>query len=654
MLAMTSVRILVVEDEAIVALDLRKRLSSLGYEVVDVTAQGEKAVEIARKHRPDLTLMDIRLRGEMDGIKAADIIRTELFLPVVYLTAHADNATVDRARVTEPFGYILKPFDERELRTVIEMALYKHEAEIKLRESERRYATTLASIGDGVIATDKNGAVTFLNKVAEKLTGWSSDDAKGIPLTKVFNICNEDTRLPIINPVARVLAEGVIVGLANHTILIDREGNEVPIDDCASPILDEQGNVTGAVLVFRDVTQTRHIEQHMRHAQKMEAVGQLAGGIAHDFNNMLTVILNYSELLADLAGPDHPWSHFLSEIHQAGKRSADLTSQLLTFCRKQLVEPRAIDLNEAVLKTEKMLQRLIGENIELSVNLSPDLGCVLMDIGQIERILVNLAINARDAMPDQGKLRIETSNITVSSSQFPTLAEGIYRCLTVSDNGHGIPVPYQHRIFEPFFTTKEPGKGTGLGLAAVYGIVKRCRGDIAFDTVVGSGTTFRIYLPAAPEAAPTDQSSARLNLPKGNEIILLVEDEDSVRAVSRHILTSCGYNVLEAENGAQAIQVAQRNVGRIDIVVTDVIMPVMGARVMLNELRKILPNLKVLFLSGYGDESLSSEVVEFAKSMFLQKPYSIAQLTMAVRWVLDGQSGTPQFGFENGGSKGDS
>ena len=191
---MTLVKILVVEDEAIVALDLRKRLSSLGYEVIDVTAQGEKAVEIARKHRPALTLMDIRLRGEMDGIQAAEIIRNELGLPVVYLTAHADEATVDRALRTEPFGYILKPFDERELRTVIEMALYKHNAERKLRESERRYATTLASIGDGVIATDKNGIVTFLNKVAEKLTGWLKVDAQGVPLIKIFNICNEETR----------------------------------------------------------------------------------------------------------------------------------------------------------------------------------------------------------------------------------------------------------------------------------------------------------------------------------------------------------------------------------------------------------------------------------------------------------------------------
>ncbi len=645
---MTAVRILVVEDEAIVALDLRKRLTNLGYEIVDVTALGEQAVAIARLHRPDLTLMDIRLRGEMDGITAADIIRTELGLPVVYLTAHADDATVDRARVTEPFGYILKPFDERELRTAIEMAVYKHETERKLRESERRYATTLASIGDGVIATDRNGAVTFLNPVAEKLTGWSSVEAQGIPLAQVFDICDEETRLPVSNPVARVLADGVVVGLANHTILVNREGSEIPIDDCASPIFDGRGELTGAVLVFRDVTHARQIEQHMRHAQKMEAVGQLAGGIAHDFNNMLTVILNYSEMLVDSAGPGHPWSHFFSEIHRAGKRSADLTSHLLAFCRKQLVEPQDIDLNEAVRRAEQMLRRLIGENIELSVGLSPNLGFVRMDAGQIERILVNLAVNARDAIPDQGRLRIETSNVMISSTQFPTLADGTYRCLLISDNGHGIPAAYQHRIFEPFFTTKNLGEGTGLGLATVYGIVKQCGGHIAFETEIGSGTTFRIYLPPAPGASNAEKSLATMNLPKGNETVLLVEDEDSVRAVSRHILTLCGYTVLEAENGAKAIQIAESDAARIDIIVTDVVMPVMSARMMLQGLRKIMPNMKVLFVSGYGDENLASEVAEFSKSMFLQKPFNGTELSKAVRWVLDDQSGLPSIQTRKG------
>ena len=632
---MTPARILIVEDEAIVALDLRMRLTRLGYSVIDSVGLAEVAIEIAEQQRPDLTLMDIRLRGEMDGIEAADVIRTKMGLPVVYLTAHADDATVDRARVTEPFGYILKPFDERELRTVIEMALYKHGAERKLRESERRFATTLASIGEGVIATDSAGCVTFMNSVAKKLTGWSAAEAQGAALTTVFNICNESTRLTVANPVERVLAEGIVVGLANHTILVNRDGTEAPIDDCAAPIFDDDGRMTGAVLVFRDVTQARQIEVHMRHAQKMEAVGQLAGGIAHDFNNMLTVILNYSEILLDSAGADHPWRQYFTEIHRAGERSSELTSQLLTFCRKQLMEPRSIDLNSAILNMEQMLRRLVGENVELTAKVTPNLGSVRMDPGQIERILVNLTVNARDAISDEGRLLIETSNIELSASQFPSLNSGTYRCLKVSDNGHGIAAVHKDRIFEPFFTTKEPGKGTGLGLAAVFGIVSQCHGHIECDSEVGQGTTFRIYLPAVSETPVAEPTPTRMPLPRGSETVLLVEDEAAVRSLSHHILKSCGYRVLEAENGACAIEVARLHAGEIDIVVTDVIMPVMGARKMLQKLQEYLPKMKVLLLSGYGDESLSRDVAEFSKSLFLQKPFSVSELTKAVRSILD-------------------
>ena len=635
---MTAARILVVEDEAVVALDLRTRLTRLGYDVVGVAAKGEDAVAIAKEQRPDLTLMDIRLRSEMDGIDAAEIIRTQVGLPVVYLTAHADEATVARARVTEPFGYILKPFDERELHTIIEMALYKHKAEQRLRQSERRYATTLASIGDGVIATDKKGCVTFMNAVAESLSGWRMADAQGISLSTVFNICNADTRLPVAHPVDRVLTEGIVVGLANHTILIQRDGLEIPIDDCAAPIFDDRGQLTGAVLVFRDITKAKQVEEHLRHAQKMEAVGQLAGGVAHDFNNLLTVILNYSDILLKTAGPDHPWYGFLSEIHQAGERSAELTRHLLTFCQKQLVEPMLFDLNESVQKLEQMLKILIGENFELRLNLGPNVGPVRMDSGQIDRILVNLVLNARDAVLDQGCITIETANVEISESQFPNLAAGSYRCIQVSDNGCGIPVAHRERIFEPFFTTKQPGKGTGLGLASVYGIVNQCGGHITFKTEVGHGTKFWVYIPAVNATVKLENSLKDVHQKRGNETVLLVEDENAVRSLSRHILESCGYTVLEAENGMEAIAVAKLHADNIDIIVTDVVMPVMGARIMLEALRPLMRNMKVLLLSGYGEESLRKDVLEYSKASFLHKPFTVNSLALAVRRVLDGEA----------------
>ena len=628
-------KILVVEDEPVVALDLRTRLTRMGYLVTETVARGEDAVELARTLSPNLILMDIRLRGGMDGITAAAEIRNRFGLPVIYLTAHADEATVDRARITEPYGYILKPFDERELRTVIEMALYKHDAERKLRESERRYATTLSSIGDAVIATDPRGRVAFMNPVAEKLTGWNLAEALDCSLERVFDIRDEENRVTVANPIDKVLAEGVVVGQANHTILIRRDGMEFPIDDCAAPIFDDLGILSGAVLVFRDISQARRVDEHLRHSQKMAAVGQLAGGIAHDFNNMLTIILNYTDLLLNSAGPDHPWSTFLTEIQRAGMRSSDLTRQLLTFCRQQPVEVQIVDLNEAVLRTEQMLRRLIGENFELTVRVQPNLGSVCMDTGQLERILVNLCINARDAMGAQGQLLIETANVKVEAGEILNLPKGIYRSLSVKDNGCGIPIAVRDRIFEPFFTTKEPGKGTGLGLASVYGIVQQCGGCITFESTAGQGTTFFVYLPAATGSTATASRLGSLPFPGGRETILLVEDESTVRKLSRHILCECGYTVLEAENGADAIEIARQHADQIDIVVTDIVMPIMGAKKMLQLIQPYLRSNKVILLSGYSDEDHLTEPGSPLTTAFIQKPFSIAELTKTVRRVLD-------------------
>ena len=435
---MSEARILVVEDEAVVALDLRNRLDRLGYKAIMTTGRGDEAIQLCEKLQPDLVLMDIRLQGPVDGITAAESIRLQYHLPVVYLTAHADESTVARARLTEPFGYILKPFDERELRTVIEMALYKHQAERKLQLSERRYATTLASIGDAVISTDELGRICFMNPVAESLTGWKIDDGKNLPLTNVFEIINEETRETVDNPVDRVLAEGTQVGLANHTILVRRDGKEIPIDDCAAPILDDSGKVTGAVLVFRDISETRRIEDQLRQSQKMDAIGQLAGGIAHDFNNMLTVILNYCQYLQEQAGPNHAWSNQINEIRRAAERSADLTKQLLVFCRKQFVRPTIVDLNEMVKQNEQMLRRLISERIELKIKLQPNAGSIVADQNELHQILINLVVNASDAIYEQGTIEIETDNVIVAPNQFPNIVAGVYNVLRVRDNGHGI------------------------------------------------------------------------------------------------------------------------------------------------------------------------------------------------------------------------
>ncbi len=632
---MKAARILIVEDEAIVALDLRTQLTQLGYVVVETVARGEAAIEAAEKHRPDLVLMDIRLQGKMDGVEAAEVINTRFQLPVVYLTAHADESTVDRARITKPFGYILKPFDGRELRTVIEMALYKHAADKKLRTSERRYASTLASIGDGVIATDKQGRVTFMNPVAERLSGWTTAEAQGIALTTVFRIVNEETHKIVVNPVERVLEQGIVVGLANHTILIRRDGHETPIDDCAAPIHDDLGVVTGAVLVFRDISASRRIEEQLRQSQKMEALGQLAGGVAHDFNNMLTVILNYTDILLHSAGSDHPWKGFLTEIRRAGERSADLTRRLLALCHKQLVTPKVQDLNEVIAQTEPMLQRLIGDRIELETRLEQDLGSVLSDAGQLEQILLNLVVNGRDAISKHGKIVIETRNVFVEKDAIAGLSPGTYRMLRVSDNGQGIPASIVERIFEPFFTTKELGKGTGLGLATVYGIVQQCHGSIHVESTVGQGTAFTIHFPPVTKPAFVEEPIIASELPKGNETVLLVEDEVSIRDLTKQLLVSCGYTVLEAEHGEQALQVAAEYSGKIDVIVTDVMMPVMDGPAMVEKLKANFSNLKVVYISGFNNQEIEASTMGSTTSTYLSKPFKLTDLAQAVRRVLD-------------------
>ncbi len=627
-------RVLVVEDELIIAADITTRLTRLGYAVVGQADQAADAVRLTGELRPDLILMDIRLQGNVDGVTAAEEIRRRFRLPVVYLTAHADEATLQRAKVTEPFGYVLKPFEERELRTVIEMARYKHAAERRLADSERRYATTLASIGDAVVATDAGGRVTFLNPVAERLTGWPLAEAAGRPLTDVFRIVNEHTRLTVENPVEKVLATGRIVGLANSTVLLARDGREYPIDDCAAPIHDDDGGTGGVVLVFRDVTEERHREEELRQAAKMEAVGRLAGGIAHDFNNLLTVINGYAALMRDGIGADSPWHGAVEQVEAAGRRAADLTSQLLAFCRKQLIQPRALNLNQVVADSVKMLRRLLPTNVHLVTELHPEPATVTADPGQLEQVIVNLVLNARDAMPDGGTLRLSTARGECPPGHRVYPAGGPFVTLSVADTGVGMDAATMARIWEPFFTTKEVGKGTGLGLATVYGIVKQNGGHVTVESRPGAGATFTIYLPSTSAAPAVAEPPRPCDIPGGTETILLVDDDQAVRNLSAMVLRSTGYTVLEAGNGIEATELAARYTGPIHLLVTDLVMPQMSGRVLADILSSQLPGLEVLLITGYSKESLPPPQPGQAWKV-LFKPFTPRELAARVRELID-------------------
>ena len=395
----------------------------------------------------------------------------------------------------------------------------------------------------------------------------------------------------------------------------------------------------GAVVTFSDITERKHLEQQLRQAQKMEAIGQLAGGIAHDFNNMLTVISGYSELVLATLPPGDPQRGNIEQIKQAGERAAALTRQLLAFSRRQVLEPKVLDLNAVATNMDKMLQRLIGENIALVTVLKPGLGRVKADPGQVEQVIMNLAVNARDAMPRGGKLTIETADVELDEAyarNHITVKPGPYVMLAVSDTGCGMDAQTQTRVFEPFFTTKEKGKGTGLGLSTVYGIVKQSGGYIWVYSEVGRGTTCKIYLPRVEEALGTSQPGAfPASVLRGSETVLLAEDEEVVRSLASRVLRENGYTVLEASNGEEALQLCAQQRGTIRLVMTDVVMTGMSGRELAERLHVAHPEMTVLFTSGYTDEAVVRHGILDTGVAFLQKPFTPDALLHKVREVLD-------------------
>jgi two-component system, cell cycle sensor histidine kinase and response regulator CckA len=406
----------------------------------------------------------------------------------------------------------------------------------------------------------------------------------------------------------------------------------------------------GVCILSLDITEKKRgaatiakIEEQLRHSQKMEAVGRLAGGVAHDFNNVLSVIMSYSQmLLMDLA-PGAPMRGDIEEIAKAAERAAGLTRQLLAFSRQQVMEPKVLDLNELLAGMDKMLKRLLGADIDLVSLQAPKLGRVRADPGNIEQVILNLAVNARDAMPKGGKLTMETANVTLDETyarDHQGAQPGPHVMLAVTDTGSGMDSVTQSRIFEPFFTTKEKGKGTGLGLSMVFGIVKQSGGTVWVYSEVGQGTTFKVYLPRVGGAVETERPATAPKSLRGRETILLVDDDDQVRVVSRAILQKAGYAVVEARSAAEAIAYAEGHTGTIDLLLTDVVMPQMSGPELAKRLGNARPAMKLLCMSGYTDDSIVRHGVLESHIAYLQKPITPEALALRVRQVLDGDGGS--------------
>ena len=497
----------------------------------------------------------------------------------------------------------------------------------------------IRAVVGGILITDAkapDNPISYVSPGFEHLTGYTAAEAIG---RNSRFLQGKDTDPSAVAEIREAVRQGLPcdVELLNYL----KDGTPFWNALSISPVRDDAGRLTNFIGVQTDVTARRKLENQFHQAQKMEAVGQLAGGVAHDFNNLLTVINGYGSLVHEALPPGHPTRELVAEITKAGERAAGLTRQLLAFSRQAVLEPKVLDPNALVQDVEKMLRRLIGEDIDLATRLAPDLGRVKADPGQLEQAVVNLCVNARDAMPRGGKLTVETRNIELDAAYVathPDVKPGPYVVVAVSDTGTGITPEVQRRIFEPFFTTKKQGKGTGLGLAMVFGFVKQSGGHIGVHSEVGRGTTFKLYLPRVGNAPLAGKSGTyRTSMPRGLETILLVEDEDAVRALGRHILEMCGYTVLEARNGREAVRAADGQAGPLHLLVTDVVMPGgMGGRQVAEAVVARHPGTKVLYTSGYTDDAVVRHGVLDEGTHFLQKPFTPTILAQKVRDVLDG------------------
>lgn len=815
--------IMIVEDERIVAEDMRQVLEYAGYEVCGIAKDSVQALECARKHHPDLVLMDIVIRGEHDGIETAKMLQAEQDMSFIYLTAYSQEGVVERAKETEPLAYIIKPFEEATLLSTIDIGLHKARLDSQMRKSRELFFTTLKSIGDGVISTDVDGAIVFMNDVAEKLTGWLHEEAAGLHLSEVFQIINEESRRCVDIPSLLAIATNKVVPLAGNTLLISKQGKELPIDDAGSPIHDAEGKTIGSVLIFRDVTdkqekqleiqsyqnkleellgkqteEARHrlkIEQaitslsaelirldltkldqglstaldriekvlnvpftafatlgsdtatcwggssskdipretfaaylhrlpipadapnswtkvedlrassipadlrallrkkgvtsfsvisiqeansddenargcivigagetalkdedirmlrmllevmqsviarqrveedretlraELLQSQKMEAIGKLSGGIAHDFNNLLLPILGHCELLLenepDQDSPVHA-------IQKAAENAAALTRQLLAFSRKQVLRKEPVVLAKVVAEMRGILSRIIGEDVEVRTEIEEGMRPAFADPGQLGQILLNLVVNARDAMKGGGQLTIATR--TASDLESPG-ADSV--AIDVIDTGCGIEQSKLGSIFEPFYSSKG-ADGTGLGLSVVKGIVEQHGGSVRVASTLGEGTTFTIILPAsdpikvkAPAASPRQSLLNQGNRETGR--ILLIEDEPAVMQFVQTVLTRKGYTVEAASTVADACKLYDSRLpDEWSLVFSDAMLPDGTGLDVINHVATRHRDARILLSSGYSDNRALVQLAEERMLHFLPKPYTVSKLYAAV------------------------
>jgi len=655
--------ILLVDDDVDQLALVSKLLQHAGF-TVQTANDALTGFDLAKQLLPDLLISDV-VMPQIDGIELCNMIRAHESLsttPVLLVSAvQKDTDTIVEGLHTGADDYLEIPYEPAILvAKAIRLIEVNRIAENLHREKEcLRIAIAAARMGlwEWSIRTGK----IYWSEDLERIHGLAPGDFGGTLESFLDQIYPGDRQL-VHRSLARTLDEGSEHDIEYRIVWPNQEVHWV--EGRGAVIRNRKGKAMQMIGLCMDVTARKHAEELLQkqhdelekrvkertaesknleaqllQSQKLEAVGQLAGGIAHDFNNLLTAIIGYSQLSLYRLSPDDSLRSNLEEIKKAGDRAASLTRQLLAFSRKQVMQPKVFDLNLVIADLERMLRRMIAEDIEIRTMLQEELGNVRADPGQIEQVILNLAVNGRDAMPFGGKLTIETTNVYLDEAfaqQHLAVVPGAYVMLAVSDTGMGMDAETQQHIFEPFFTTKEVSKGTGLGLSTVYGIVKQSGGNIWVYSEAGKGTTVKIYLPRVDEGAEEYKRPVTLTvLPEGNETILLVEDDEMVRRLARDVLKTSGYQVLEAASGSVARQICEQNKEVIHLLLTDVVMPEMSGREVVNRLLPLHPEMRVLYMSGYAENSIVHHGVLDEGISFIAKPFSPQALTLKVREILD-------------------
>ncbi|MBI5821077.1 MAG: response regulator [Verrucomicrobia bacterium] len=639
-----TIRVLLVDDEEDFYVLIRELLGGIpgNRYAVDWASSYDAALGVLEADQHAIWLVDYRL-GVHDGLELMrEAINRGNKAPMVLMTGQGDHEIDMAAMKIGASDYLPKDhIDARTLERCIRYALERSRTQESLQVSEMRFRSAFYGAVPGMALTSADGRFLRVNRSLCDMFGYSVAELLGMSFPTIVHPDDLQSSQRLLET---LVAGGQPAQMERR--FVHKRGGTVWTYWSVSLLRDQHGGPLYFLSQILDVSERKRTEDALRQseellhkAQKMEAVGRLAGGVAHDFNNILTVIGGYATMLSQKLEGNPTLRREVDEIQSSAERAATLTRQLLALSRKQLLDPKVINLNKVVAGIEKMLRRLIGEDVELRMQLDETIGLVKVDPGQIEQVIMNLAINARDAMPSGGKLTIETASMVqdmpsqLSEGGIPS---GHYTALIVTDTGTGMSEEVRSHIFEPFFTTKDHNKGTGLGLATCHGIIKQSGGYIHVYTEPGHGSAFKVYLPAVSGTADDDKPPANADVVQtGSETVLLVEDEDRVREFAVRLLRDAGYVVLEARNGTDALRVLHEQVSRtIDIMVTDVIMPQMGGKELADQLKQLRPGTRILFVSGYTGDALDNSGVLQTGAAFLEKPFSAARLTQKIREVL--------------------